>query len=171
MLIYSVKKITRSLCLSAAFILVGYCSYAQGVKRNPLLPAFNQQIDFQSASPAVIKDAVNKAMSEAKISLAKIYAVPKAKRNFQNTAQAFDDLYNKVGMTDGIMSIFSNASADSSIRIAGEEGEQTLDKFLSDLNLDEKLYKAFKDYSLTQEAKALKGWKKKFIIESLEDFE
>src|SRR5215213_2156961 len=170
MLIYSLKKITQSLCLFI-LIVINYTGYAQGVKKNPLFPAFNQQIDFQSASATVIKNAVDKTISEARASLEKIYAVPKGKHNFKNTAQAFDDLYNKVGMVDGIMSIFSNASSDSSIRTAGEEGEQTLDKFLSELNLDENLYKALKDYSLTQEAKTLKGWQKKFLTESLEDFE
>ena len=99
-------------------------------------------------------------MSDAKASLAKIYAVPNGKHNFKNTAQAFDDLYNKVGMTDNIMGIFSNASADSVIRTAGQEGEQTLDKFLDELRLDENLYKAFKDYALSSEAKALQGWQK-----------
>ena len=171
MLIYSVKKRTQSLCLFVLFILVSYAGFSQSSKSNPLIPAFNQQIDFRSASAADIKQAIAKAMSDAKASLAKIYAVPNGKHNFKNTAQAFDDLHNKVGMTDNIMSIFSNASADSAIRTAGQEGEQTLDKFLDELRLDENLYKAFKDYALSSEAKALQGWQKKFVTETLQDFE
>ena len=171
MLIYSVKKSTQSFWLLVSFILISYAGQSQQTKRNPLLPAFNKQIDFRSASSADIKEATDIAMSEAKGSLKKIYKVPNGKRSFKNTAQAYDDLYSKVQMTDGIMSIFANASADSSIRTAGQEGEQTLDKFISDLGLDENLYKAFKDYSLSQEAKQLKGWQKKFLSEILQDFE
>jgi thimet oligopeptidase len=171
MLIYFVRRNTQSLCLFISFILVGFTSLSQPVKNNPLLPAFNQQIDFQSASAMDIKEATDKAMSEGKESLEKIYAIPEGKHNFNNTIQAFDDLYNKVSLVDGIMGIFSNASADSAIRTAGQEGEQVLDKFISDMGLDEKLYKAFKDYSFSTEAKQLKGWQKKFLTESLENFE
>jgi len=171
MLIYIFKKTTQWLCLPATFILLSYQVFSQTATKNVLLPAFNQQIDFKSPSASDIKEAADKAMGDAKASLAKIYTVPVGKRNFKNTVQAYDDVYNKVQMADGIVSIFSNASADSSIRTAGQEGEQTLDKFLSELRLDENLYKAFKDYSLTAEAKALKGWQKKFLKESLEDFE
>jgi thimet oligopeptidase len=171
MLIYFVKRNVQSLCLFISFILVGFASPSQPVKNNPLLPAFNQEIDFQSASAIDIKEATDKAMSEGKLSLEKIYAIADGKHNFKNTIQAFDDLYNKVMMADGIMSIFSNASMDSAIRTAGQEGEQALDKFISDMGLDENLYKAFKDYSFSPEAKQLKGWQKKFLTESLENFE
>jgi thimet oligopeptidase len=171
MLIYFVRRNAQSLWLFISFILVSFISLSQPVKNNPLLPAFNQEIDFRSASEIDIKEATDKAMSEGKGSLEKIYAIPDGKHNFKNTIQAFDDLYNKVSLVDGIMGIFSNASADSAIRTAGQEGEQTLDKFISDMGLDEKLYKAFKDYSFSAEAKQLKGWQKKFLTESLENFE
>jgi thimet oligopeptidase len=171
MLIYFVKRNVQSLCLFISFILVSFTTLSQPVKNNPLLPAFNKEIDFHSASAIDIKEATDKAMSEGKLSLEKIYAIADGKHNFKNTIQAFDDLYNKVLLADGIMSIFSNASADSSIRTAGQEGEQALDKFISDMGLDENLYKAFKDYSFSHEAKQLKGWQKKFLTESLENFE
>ena len=170
MLIYILKK-TQWLGLSATFLLFNYAGFSQTATQNLLLPAFNQQIDFQSPSADDIKETADKAISDAKTSLAKIYALPAGKRNFKNTIQAFDDVYNKVLMADGIMSIFSKASADSSIRTAGQTGEETLDKFLSELRLEENLYKSFKDYSVTAEAKGLKGWQKKFLTESLEDFE
>ena len=170
MLIYFFKK-TQWLCLSAIFLLFSYEGYSQTATRKFLLAAFNQQIDFQSPSAGDIKETVDEAMSDAKASLSKIYAVPAEKRNFKNTVQAFDDAYNKVLMTNGIMSIFSKASADSLVRTAGQAGEETVDKFISELRLDENLYKSFKDYPRTAEAKTLKGWQKKFLKESLEDFE
>jgi thimet oligopeptidase len=172
MLIYLLKRNSHyCLCLFAFFFLCTYPGFSQSTKRNPLLPAFNQQIDFQSPSVKDITETTDKAITEAKTSLAKIYAVPRGKRHFKNTVQAFDDLFSKVYMADGIMSILSNASADSAIRTAGQEGEQALDKFISDLNLDENLYKAFKEYAFSSEAKALKGWQKKFLTETLQDFE
>ena len=170
-MLYFVKRNAQSVCLFISFILVAFTSLSQPVKNNALLPAFNQEIDFQSASAIDIKEATNEALKEGKTSLEKIYTIPKGKHNFKNTIQAFDDLFNKVLLADGIMGIFSNASADSAIRTAGQEGEQTLDKFISDLGLDEKLYKAIKDYSFSPEAKQLKGWQKKFLTESLENFE
>ena len=110
-------------------------------------------------------------MTEAKASLQKIYAVPDKQRTFKNTIQAFDDLYSKVVMANGITSIYSNAASDSVIRTAGQVEEETLDKFISDLGLDENLYKAFKAFATTQEAKNLTGWQKKFLTESIENFE
>lgn len=171
MLIHSFKRISLAFSLSLFIFSFNNKSLAQGTKVNLLLPAFNQQIDFASASANDIKEAAEKTMSDAKASLQNIYSVPDKQRTFKNTIQAFDDLYSKVAMADGIMSIFSNAAADSAIRTAGQEGEEALDKFIASLGLDENLYKAFKAYSLTAEAKQLSGWQKKFLTESIQDFE
>ena len=171
MLIYSFKKINTIFYFFVAFCMIAQAGLSQTAKRNPLLPAFNQQIDFQSVTAEDIKEAREKTIATARGALEKIYAIPKGKHNFKNTIQAYDDLYNKVAMTNGIMSIFANASADPAIRTAGEEGEQALDKFISELGLDEKLYKASKAYAASAEAKQLTGWQKKFLRESIENFE
>lgn len=169
--VYFAKKSIQPIWLLVVFTLAGYTGLPQTTKESSLLPAFNQQINFQSASATRIKEAADKAVEEAKAGLAKIYTVPRSKRSFKNTLQAFDDLYSKVQMASGVVTIFSKASADSIIRTAAQEAEQTLHKFLSDLRLEENLYKAFKDFSATVEAKTLKGWKRKFLTETIEDFE
>jgi thimet oligopeptidase len=171
MLTYSFRRIGLPIYLFVSIYFFSHTGYAQGTGSNPLLPGFNKQIDFASTSAPDIKEATEKSMAEAKASLQKIYAVADKQRSFKNTIQAFDDLYSKVAMADGIMSIFANAASDSAIRTAGQKGEETLDIFISDLGLDENLYKAFKAYATTQEAKNLTGWQKKFLTESIENFE
>ena len=165
------KKVNIIFYFLIALCTIAQAGFSQTAKRNLLLPAFNQQIDFQSVTAEDIKEAREKTIATARGALEKIYAIPKGKHNFKNTIQAYDDLYNKVAMTNGIMSIFANASADPAIRTAGEEGEQALDKFISELGLDEKLYKASKAYAASAEAKQLTGWQKKFLRESIENFE
>ncbi len=48
---------------------------------------------------------------------------------------------------------------------------QLFEKFLTDVSLDENLYNAVKDYSQTNEAKNLTGYKKKFVDETVREFE
>src|SRR5215213_3939182 len=87
MLIYLVRKNTQGVCLFAFLFLFYYAGFSQTMKKTSLLPAFNQQIDFQSASAADIKETTSKAISDANTDLKKIYAVPNGKHNFKNTLQ------------------------------------------------------------------------------------
>ena len=122
-------------------------------------------------TPADIKQATETTITNTKESLKKIYAIPDGKHTFKNTLEAFDDLSDKVILTSYSISVLFNASSDSAIRNEAQRSTQTFNQFTNDLNLDEKIYHAYKDFSKSKEAEQLQGWRKKILTESIENFE
>lgn len=92
-------------------------------------------------------------------------------RTYENTVLVMDDLYNELGKAGGIFSILSNAHPDSLIRATASVKETELGKLSNEISLNEDIYNAFKQYSETEEAQKLTGFKKKFVVESLKSFE
>jgi thimet oligopeptidase len=60
---------------------------------------------------------------------------------------------------------------DDDIRNQALQGRSEFAKFFNEVQLDENLYRAVKDYSESDEAKELTGYKAKFLKETVEDFE
>jgi thimet oligopeptidase len=110
-------------------------------------------------------------VAESKASLTAIYKVPAGKRTFANTALPLDQLSSRLDQVGGAISILSNASPDSSLRNEAQRSLAVLSKYGNELGADEQLYKAVKDYSKTTEAQKLTGPRKKFVTETVEDFE
>jgi thimet oligopeptidase len=138
---------------------------------NPLMPAFNQPVAFSKVTKADIVSATNAVVAETKATLAKLYAVPAAKRSFANTALPLDQLGSRLELVGGGINILNNASPDSALRNQAQRSLALLGKYGNELSLDEKLYQAMKAYAQTAEAKALTGPRKKFVTETIEEFE
>ncbi len=138
---------------------------------NPLLIGFNEVIDFKSVSKADVKDATEAVIAETKTSLGAVYKIKPKKRTFNNTMLALDNLYDRFSQVAAGINILANASPDSAIRNQTQKSLAQLSKFGNELGLDEKLYNAVKDYSKTKEAQSLTGARKKFVTETVEDFE
>ncbi|MCC2546839.1 Zn-dependent oligopeptidase [Hymenobacter sp. BT175] len=158
----------------AAALGSGFTAVAAGPQApaaNPLTPGFNQVIDFQKATKADIAQATTGIIGSTKSALNAIYKVPTGKRTFTNTMLALDDLGDNIGRVAGPISILYNASPDSAIRNQAQKSLAIISKYGNELELDEQLYKAVKDYSKTKEAQALTGPRKKFLRETIEDYE
>ncbi|TGE13792.1 M3 family metallopeptidase [Hymenobacter elongatus] len=138
---------------------------------NPLLPGFNQVIDFKRATKADVKQATDVLISGTKTSLQAIYKVSATKRTFANTMLALDNLGDNIGTIAGPISILFNASPDSAIRNQAQKSIAVISKYGNELELDEQLYKAVKDYSKTKEAQALTGPRKKYLTETVQEYE
>lgn len=138
---------------------------------NPFLPGLNQKPDYALATAQSVRDAVKISIADAKASLEKIYAVKKQDRNFENTMRKLDDTYHKLNTTYALIYLQANVSSDDSVRIAGSDGSVEMQMFFNELAIDENLYKAVKEYSETSEGKELAGYKKKYLTETLRDFE
>jgi len=160
-----------SLGLALAFSLTALGSGAPAPTSNPLMPGFNQPVQFGKATKADVVSATDAIVAETKASLAKLYAVPSGKRTFANTALALDKLSGRIDQVGGGISILFNASPDSAIRNQAGRSLGILGKYGNELAADEKLYQALKAYSQTAEAKALTGARKKYLTETIEDFE
>ena len=138
---------------------------------NPLTPAFNQPIAFSKVTKADVQQATATVIAGTKTSLNGIYSVPTGKRTFTNTMVALDNLGDDINRVAGPISILFNASPDSTIRNQAQKSLAQFSKYGNELELDEKLYQAVKDYSKTKEAQALTGARKKFLAETIEDYE
>jgi thimet oligopeptidase len=135
---------------------------------NPLTPGFNQPIAFSKATKADVQQATAGAIANTKTALTAIYNVPTAQRTFANTMLPLDALNNKLSSVAGPVDILVNASPDSAVHNQAERSAALLSKYSNELALDEKLYRAVKDYSKTKEAQALTGPHKKFLTETVE---
>jgi thimet oligopeptidase len=138
---------------------------------NPLIPGFNQSIAFSKATKADVLQATTVAIANTKTALTAIYNVPTAKRTFANTMLPLDALNDNFSSAYGPISILFNASPDSAVRNQAERSIALLSKYSNEVELDEKLYRAVKDYSKTKEAVALTGPHKKFLTETVDDYE
>jgi thimet oligopeptidase len=138
---------------------------------NPLRPAFNQPIAFGKVTKADVQQATAGAITNIKTALTAIYNVPTAQRTFANTMLPLDALNNKLSSVAGPLDILVNASPDSAVHHQAERSAALLSKYSNELALNEKLYRAVKDYSKTKEAQALTGPRKKFLTETVEQYE
>ena len=138
---------------------------------NPLLGKFNEPIQFANLTPEFVKQATDVSISQARESLSKLYTIPKEQRTFDNTMLEIDNIYNNVGNVYGSVYLMSNVHPNDEVRNQAEESNAVFAKFFNEIELDENLYRAVKDYSETAEAKSLTGYKERFLQKTVEDFE
>jgi thimet oligopeptidase len=138
---------------------------------NPLFYEFNQVILFSELTSDNVKEATEISIQEARESLKKLYTISKDNRTFENTMLELDNIYNTAGNIWGIVYLMGSVHPDDDVRNQASDGKSAFAKFFNEVQLDENLYKAVKDYSETEEAKNLTGYKAKFVKETVEDFE
>jgi thimet oligopeptidase len=153
------------------FIICFVVYQASGQTGNPLLGKFNEPVQFDQLTNDFVKEATESSLDEAKKSLEKLYSIPANERTFDNTMLELDNIYNKVGKVYGSIYLMGNVHPDDAVRNQANDSRQQFSKFFNEIQLDENLYKAVKDYSLIDEAKSLTGYKARFVKETVEDFE
>jgi len=139
--------------------------------KNPFISNLNQQLDFKSIDAHSIIEASDFAIQKAKKDLEQIIIIDYAKRNFENTLRALDDIYNNLMKVSEIVSLLAYVHPNDKIRNTSLDYTARFGKFFNELSLNEGLYKALKSYSETEEAKKLKAAFKKFMKETIEEFE
>ena len=159
--------------LNCLLLLFGITStsvtFAQKV--NPLINKLNQPIDFKAITADNISEAAKEGIAATQTGLDKIYSIPGPKRTFENTVRTLDDYTDQLSSVFSPINILFNASPDFTIRKEAEESIEVVSKFFNQLALDEKLYKAYKEYAETADAKKLTGGRKKDLKETIEEFE
>jgi thimet oligopeptidase len=136
-------------------------------KDNILLFQVNDLIKFDKLDTAQIKNATQFVIENSKKQIDKISQIEVGKRNFTNTMAAYDDLYSSLNSVTSIIYLMAYTHPDSAIRSKSQECIEILSKFDNELNLNEDLYRATSEYSKTEEAKKLIGFKKKFLDERM----
>jgi thimet oligopeptidase len=164
------KTITRFFIL---FIILGQLTIIAGDKKpnNPLLQEHNEIIPFSELSAEHIVEASGISIQEARNSLEKLYNIPEGKRTYKNTMLELDNIYNNVQNTYGSIYLMGSVNPIDEVRNQANESRSEFAKFFNEIQLDENLYKAVKDFSLTDEAKELTGYQAKFVKETVDNFE
>ena len=139
--------------------------------KNPFFNELNQTIDFQAITAEHVKEATTKSIKEAKESLNRIFEIDAKERNFENTMRASDDLYNELMKANESISLLAYVHPNDEIRNECLASTSLFGKFFNEIALNEELYKAVKDYSRLEEASKLKGAEKKYLKETVEEFE
>ncbi len=163
------NKIYLSLLFSILIAGNFYAIEPENKITNPLLAGFNEIVDFSSITAEHITAATDIAIEKAKTRLEKLYTIKN--RTFENTMLAYDDLTNEASGVFGEIYLMANVHPNDLTRNTANESIAKFSGFFTEIGLDENLYKAIKDYSLTDEAKKLSGYKKKFVEENVRSFE
>ncbi len=139
--------------------------------KNPFFNELNQTIDFKSIVAKHVKDATTKSIKDAKESLNKIFEVDPEERSFENTMRASDNLYNELMKVNESISLLAYVHPNDEIRNECLASISEFGKFFNEIALNEELYKAVKKYSKTKEASKLEVAEKKYLKETVEEFE
>ncbi|MEJ2112194.1 MAG: Zn-dependent oligopeptidase [Flavobacteriaceae bacterium] len=159
------------LILLACISITSQTLNSQTVSGNPFFNPFNESIDFAAMDGDDVIEATELIQKQIDEDLAEILAVDNSERTFDNTMLALDDLYNKFSGVSSEIYLMSNAHPDSIVRNNALKSNVVLDQYSNNLSLNEDLYKAIKAYSESEEAKTLKGYKAKFLKETIEGYE
>jgi thimet oligopeptidase len=139
--------------------------------KNPLIPEFNKEVDFKSVKTSDIDDVSQWVIKQTKLNLEKIYAVAPAKRTFNNTMVVFDDMMDRLNSVVSTIYLLGFVHPDSTLLSEAQKSVAELSKYMNEVFLDEKLYKAVSDYAQSPESKGLEGYKKKFVHDVVRSFE
>jgi thimet oligopeptidase len=138
---------------------------------NPFIIENNQEINFRAITKDYVTDATKLAVENAKADLKAITTADSGKRTFENTMLALDNMYNRLVKVNEVISLLAYVHPDDDIRNECLGSITELGKFFNEIALNEEHYKAVKDYSKTDEALILTGHRKKYLKETVEEFE
>jgi oligopeptidase A len=139
--------------------------------KNPFFNELNQTLDFKNITTKHVKDATEKSINDAKENLNIIFEVDPNERSFENTMRSSDDLYNELMKVNESISLLAYVHPNDEIRNECLASTSEFGKFFNEIALNEDLYKAVKDYSKSEEASKLNGAEKKYLKETVEEFE
>ena len=139
----------------------------QKPKNNPLVIEFNQDFDFENIKSGHIKDGTDYVISKAEKIKIEIIKRDDDKRTYENTLVRIDDIYNVIESVWSPGYLMGSVHTNEEIRNEGLESSKTIQNYMTELSLDEDLYRAVLTYSKSDEANSLKGLRKKFLEDIL----
>ncbi len=139
--------------------------------QNPFLIEKNQEINFNAITKENVAEAKNMIIEKAKDDLRSIYIIESDKRTFTNTMLALDNMYNSLVKVNEVISLLAYVHPVDDIRNECLSSITELGKYFNEIALSEELYKAVKEYSKSAEAEKLAKHRKKYLKETIEEFE
>ena len=138
---------------------------------NPLLVELNDPIIFDSLTAEYVQEAFDTSKTQLSGLIDEIVNVPDGEKTFENTMVKLDDLYNQLSNRYALVYLMGSTHPDSAIRETAVKVRNDFSIMFNELQLNEDLYAAIKTYSQTTEAKELTGPEKKFLEETIIEFE
>jgi len=121
--------------------------------------------------PEQVGRAVELSLDCARAGLEQIYRLPEGAHDFENTALALDELHDQLDRVAGVVYLAAYTHPEEAVRKAARKSVQLLNQFGNELGLDERLYKALKAFATSPQGQALEGPRRKFVDESVREFE
>lgn len=144
---------------------------AQTSSQNPLLIHSNAPIQFTKINASDIRKASAEMIKRSDARIKKIIAVAPNAHTVQNTLMAFDELLYNLTDLQSKLGVIGSTYSDDSTRNAANTEMDKLNLYSNNLNLNDGLYKALKDFQSGGVAKNLQPNQKKFLKESILNFE
>ncbi len=130
---------------------------------------FYSSPNFEEIDAKSIRYITNKIIRKSDAALAVILGGDT--QTFEMKMEKWDELTHKLSSISGIIFLLAHTSADEQVYKQANQSIQVLQRYGNSLSLNEELYKAIKKYSQSDDARWLKGYKKKFIKETIREFE
>ncbi len=167
------RNILTIAVIGLAVLLVVFIKNNPQVRRpysNPLIVEFNEVHEFANLRPGHIERATQYVLEISDQILGEILLVPDNERTFNNTMVRIDDIYAVIESVWSPGYLMGSTHTNEQIRDEGLESSRTIQKYLTDLSLNEDLYNAVTAYSRSKEANQLMGYKKKFLEDKLLEY-
>src|SRR5882757_5673258 len=151
----------KSVALFFSLIFTVICLAQTPNSKNPLLIHSNAPIEFEKTNAKVVREAVSQLINVSDERVDKIISATKNSVIRFNTLASFDELqYNIIDLSSKLQMISVTYVSDST-RDAANKGSEMLSQYASNLFLNEKLYKAVKQYASSSAAQQLHANQKK----------
>ncbi len=130
---------------------------------------FHSSPNFEEIDAKSIRYITDRIIRKSDASLAVILGG--GKQTFEMKMEKWDELTHRLSSISGIIFLLAHTSAKEEVYQQANQSIQVLQRYSNSLSLNEEVYKAIKKYSESNEARWLKGYKKKFIKETIREFE
>jgi thimet oligopeptidase len=141
------------------------------MNNNVLFPEFNHSIDFNSLTSGQIKQAKEETVSNVERIINEITENKQGTRTYNNSLKRFDDLINELEWVHSSIFLMAYVHPGAEIREEALVSIKELSRLENKIKMDVDLYQAIKDYAQTDEAARLEEAGKKFLDDTIRDFE
>lgn len=139
-------------------------------KANPLIPQWNELYDFEHLNAEQIDYAAMYSENTATMLISTVSGVDSAKRTFENTMLAIDDIFNVLQKQQSVYELLVNTHTDKTVRDLTGKKLEHFTTLIDQLYLNEQLYRCVREYSASAQAKTLTGERKFYLDKTNSDF-
>jgi thimet oligopeptidase len=130
---------------------------------------FHSSPNFKEIDAKSIRYITDKIIRKSDAALALILGGDA--QTFEMKMEKWDELTHRLSSISGIIFLLAHTSSKEEVYQQANQSIQILQRYGNGLSLNEQLYKSIKKYSQSDNARWLKGYKKKFIKETVREFE